>query len=214
MPDTLHSWASTRGYRVAWGPASVVEEAKAGITALADSGALDATFFRSELGGEMVPQKHRPDRSVVMIAVPRPAHRVSFDLTEVGGGTLEAILPPTYLRYRSLFEEVRQDLALNGLPVEHLHGPHKAIAARLGLVKYGRNNLTYTPRIGSYLQLCGYVTDAVLPSAPAAQEPELLPECRDCLRCRKACPTRAIGEDRVLLRAQRCLTHANESPGA
>ncbi len=44
------------------------------------------------------------------------------------------------------------------------------------------------------------------------QPPMLLPECEGCDICRLACPTDAIGADRVLLHAERCLTFANERP--
>jgi epoxyqueuosine reductase len=114
---------------------------------------------------------------------------------------------------------VAQDLQANALPqgsrIERVSAPLKSLAARLGLVRYGRNNLTYCPGFGSYLQLFGYVTDAPLPIPQGWQpsEPALLPTCESCTACRDACPTGAIGEDRVLLRAERCLTSVNENPG-
>ena len=97
--------------------------------------------------------------------------------------------------------------------MELIDAPLKALAARLGLVRYGRNNVTYAPGIGSYLQLIGCVTDAALP-VPAdwtPQEPQLLDLCETCGECETACPTGAIGSDRVLLHAERCLTLANEA---
>ncbi len=153
--------------------------------------------------------------SVVVVAMPRPAHRVAFELAN---GRFEALLPPTYVRYRPTFEEVRQDLARNGLPgsrIEHLTGPLKATAASLGLVRYGWNNLTYSPGFGSYQQLCGYVTDVELPvgNGSRPREPSLLSECEGCDRCRAACPTHAIEDSQVLIHAERCLTFANENPG-
>jgi len=132
----------------------------------------------------------------------------------VGHRVLEAILPPIYRHFRGTFAEIRRDLdenALRGARVEAIRAPLKAVAARLGLVRYGRNNLTYAAGIGSYLQLCGYVTDAELPAmGRSPQPPTLLPECDGCDNCRLACPTDAIGADRVLLHAERCLTFANE----
>ncbi len=139
---------------------------------------------------------------------------MDFDLEE---GSLSAVLPPTYLRYRSTFEDVRRDLednALPGVPIDHLGEPLKAIAARLGLVRYGRNNVSYVPGAGSYIQLCGYVTAVHLePSGEEEAEPRLLDQCEGCSKCQDVCPTGAIGADRVLLRAERCLTLLNENPG-
>jgi len=154
-------------------------------------------------------------KTVIAVAVPRPAHRVAFDL---GTSPFEALLPPTYVRYRETFDEVRRDLAVNvlgGARVERLVAPIKTIAAMLGLVRYGRNNITYAEGIGSYLQLCGYIIEARLPESHSARArgPKLVPECKGCTVCLSTCPTTAIGEDRVLLRAERCITLANENPG-
>jgi epoxyqueuosine reductase len=192
----------------------VVTEEKTRIQGMVSAGELDPGLFRHELAAHQDPDRPRSGWNVVVVAVPRPAHRVVFALTRTERA--EALLPPTYFRYTASFEDIRQDLAANGLPlarVEHLNGPHKAIAARLGLVRYGRNNIVYAPGIGSYLQLGVFWTDAKLPGRPAPDRPTLLPECAGCDRCRKACPTGAIGEDRVLLRAHLCLAYANQHPG-
>jgi len=214
MADRLGRWAEEHGYRVAWGPAAVVENARREIAGRLAHGELDAAFFRDELdpltGGEL------PEgvATVVVVAKPAPAHLVHFRLD---GRTVDALLPPTYVRYRATFEDVRQDLARAGLPgarVEHLGWPVKAVAARLGLVRYGRNNVTYAPGLGSYLQLCGFLTDAEFSAAGRCDAaPALLDECATCTACVSACPVFAIDEERVLLHGERCLTHLNESPG-
>lgn len=216
MERTIQAWAQTRGYRVAWGSHRRVVEAKEDLLKRAEQGEFDPDFYASELDGLGRPESFPAGTTAVLVALPRPAHRVGFDLTELGGGHLDGILPPTYLRYQTTFEDVRQDLERNGLPgarVEHLHGPCKALATRLGLARYGRNNIAYVEGMGSYLQFCAFLTDAPLPEGPRSEGPALMPRCDGCDRCRKACPTGAIGEDRVLLRGQRCLTHVNESPG-
>jgi epoxyqueuosine reductase len=206
----LREWAAERHYGVAWGPLTVIRDSSEEIRRRWAGGELDDALYRAELadldGGE-VPTSG----SVLVVAKPRPASRVTFDLPS---GPLDALLPPTYVRYRATFEEVRQDLAAHALPgarVEHLPGPLKTIASRLGLVRYGRNNVTYLTGAGSYIQLCGFVTDASLPNgAMDVGGPRLLDECESCWRCQRACPTRAIDSDRLLLHAERCLTLLNE----
>jgi epoxyqueuosine reductase len=215
MNERLQNWADDRGYQIAWGPAEVVERAREAIVARHEGGELDMAFYDDNIE-ELIASDGSPGgETVIAVAVPRPAHRVAFDL---GTSRFDALLPPTYVRYRETFEEVRRDLAVNvlgGARVEHLVAPIKTVAAMLGLVRYGRNNITYAEGVGSYLQLCGYIIEAQLPASDSARthEPRLLPECEGCTVCRSTCPTGAIEEDRVLLRAERCITLANENPG-
>jgi epoxyqueuosine reductase len=65
--------------------------------------------------------------------------------------------------------------------------------------------------LGSYIQLCGYWVDATLPQIEEASTVSLLKQCENCSICASVCPTDAISEDRVLLRAERCLTFFNEN---
>lgn len=215
MVEKLHEWAAQRGYRVAWGPKKVVESVRTEIGARGAGLELNRRLYEGELMALIDEGRDDSGQTVMLVAKPRPAHMVSF---EFDGGVFDTLLPPTYYRYRAEFEEVRVDLAANGLPgaqVNHLAAPLKAIAFRLGLVAYGRNNLCYAPGLGSYLQLCGYLTDAELPPFEGAgREPGgLLPECEGCSACLSMCPTGAITEDKILLRAERCLTFANENAG-
>jgi epoxyqueuosine reductase len=218
MPDQLRAWASARGYRVQWGPLEAAQLATRDVLDRRAAGEIAEDFFDQNLGW-LVPSAPAPalgDR-ILVVVMPRPAHRVAFELAQ---RRLDVIIPPTYVRYTALFEEVARDLQDHALPpgsrIGRINAPLKSLAARLGLVRFGRNNLTYDPKLGTSIQLFGYVTDALLP-VPAGWRPfapELLPECEWCSACRDACPTGAIGGDRVILRGERCLTWWNEKPGS
>lgn len=218
MDKAWREWASKRGYRLAFGEPAVVDEVRAEIEGRKDTGELDETFYKTWLSsfryldGVELPAV----KTVIMFAVPRPAHRLRFTSDD---GPFEALVPPTYRWYTRLRERLQEELAANLLGDRHklvpLPAPLKPMAARLGLVTYGRNNITYAPGFGSYHQLIGFLTDADLgpTGKPQGDAPAVLPDCQHCQACRQACPTGAIGEDRFLLHAERCLTLPSELPG-
>ncbi len=215
MQHALLQWAESRDYEVGWTGAETIREVVADIEERRRDGELDVTFAHENLSFDAGPATRGDPWKALVIVTPRPAYIVRF---VVGGRTIEAPLPPTYQRYRPLFEETRKELAetvLKGATVETLDVPLKLFAARLGLVRYGRNNITYSPTAGSYLQLFGYLTDADLPveARRSLQAAMLMDECSDCGVCTALCPTSAIRDDRILLHVDRCLTLANETPG-
>ncbi len=219
MIASLHQWATERDFHVAFGSVAVLDEVRAELQARKATGELESVFAGKRLGFfryKDSSQSVNEPRAVVAIAVQRPAHQVAFELPT---GTFEAILPPTYVRYSELFAEVREDLSsrfpnLRG-HLDSLLAPLKAVACRLGLAQYGRNNIAYIPGWGSYFQLLGYVTDAELGIADdwVAQPAQLMSECDGCNVCESACPTGAIREDRILLHAENCTTYFSEEPG-
>jgi epoxyqueuosine reductase len=216
MTDALREWAKDRGYLVAWGPLTVLETVRAELERRRETGEIDPVFARENLAFDDERESLRGGfRRVLVVVMPRPAHLVTF---VAQGRRLDAVLPPTYQRYLPTFEDVRQALAagpLAGAEVKGINVPLKSLASRLGLVQYGRNNLTYAPSFGSYLQLLAYATDADLPIEPGwrASEPRVLEDCATCRACQALCPTGAVRDDRFLLRAERCLTLANETSG-
>ncbi len=219
MLRALEEWAAARGYRLACGGVGVLDDARSDLDRRRRAGELDPEFYRKRLGAFLYQRSAAavPDpRAVIAVALPRPAHRLVF---ETGSGPFETILPPTYAQYARVFEDVRRDIggavpALAGR-LHELRAPLKAVASRLGLVEYGRNNVTYVAGWGSYFQLVGYVTDVDLGLAGwAPSAPRLMAECETCRTCLSACPADAIGEDRILLHAERCTTYWSEEPGA
>ncbi len=219
MIASLQRWAEERGYRVACGRVAVLDDVRSELQQRRSAGELDATFasrrlefFRYEGSSERMTEP----RAVIMVAVPRPAHRAAF---EVETGRVEVLLPPTYVQYTEVGEQAREDLSRH-IPtlcghLETLLAPLKAVGCRVGLTQYGRNNITYIPGWGSYFQLVGFITDIHVGVAPdwTPQPAQLMPECEGCNICESACPTGAIGEDRWLLHAESCTTYLSEEPG-
>ena len=216
MEDALLDWAESRGYEVGWSEAAAIADVLAEIEMRRQAGGFDQAFAHESLSFDArLPARIAPWK-VLVVVMPRSAHIVRF-LT--GGHVIDTLLPPTYERYRPIFEDMRKELAgsvLRGATVETANLPLKLLAARLGLVRYGRNNVTYSLAAGSYVLLLGYLTDAGLPAEAHRnlQAPVLLDECAGCSVCEALCPTSAIGPDRVLLHVERCLTLANETAGA
>jgi epoxyqueuosine reductase len=212
----IQAWAKKRGYRVALGSVSLLEEVRRALQRRRESGEIDAAFYRENLDAftylDGVPLTN--PRSVVIVAVPVTAQVLTF---VVGNKKMETILPPTYLGYRNKFVEVRDDLAKalagSGLRVELLNAPLKALGNRLGLLSYGRNNVGYIESLGSYFQLVGLVSDMLIDegSAPSGPAEKLLPRCEKCRICAAACPTGAIDKERILIHAEKCYTLFSES---
>ncbi len=220
MLKTLQEWAGARGYRVAAGPATLLAEAIEDVRGRAARGELEAEleakWLRWYIGAALAPDLG--SRAVIVVAVPCPELRISFELP---GSVAEARVPPTYGEDARMDQQVLRELKAL-LPelagdLAPLRGPRKALAARLGLTEYGRNNITYAPGLGSYLLLCAVLTGDVQPPPaphPARRTVTAMAACASCDACLKACPTGAIPRQRFLLNAERCLVGFNEAPGS
>lgn len=212
--DALKSWADARGYRIAWGPWRAFQEACDDLETRRRSGELDEAFDRVYLrpSAGPSPPTEAQVRWVILVLVPRPAHGVTFTS---GGRPFKLLLPPTYVRYGDTRDDVLKDLAASvfgGRPApQPLAAPLKAVAVRLGLAAYGRNNVVYAEGFGSFFQLVGCSTAEDLSEGAAAPRlPTRLAACDSCEACAAACPTGAIPDDRFLLRAERCIVYYNE----
>jgi len=209
-------WAKERGYKVGFAEISLLEEVRNKLAGRRADGEFAPGFYEENLASFKYLEGSAIGKpgALLLVVVPRPAHVLSF---EFEGERIETLLPPTYANYRPFFEEVRRDLINNALGpsvrIETLHAPLKSLAAGMGLVSYGRNNVTYTPEFGSYLQLVGYVLETPVHGATSLSptaEPRL-ELCTTCRACLKACPMGAITEERFLIHAERCYTLFSES---
>jgi epoxyqueuosine reductase len=214
----LHDWAASRGMVARVVGFDALELVRSRLERLKADGSLEAGFVRESLGGFRYLEGRTVEtpRSLVVLAMPRPAHLVTFRL---GERDIELVLPPTYVRYTPTFDLVRgwfrDDLGLDPSQADLVSAPLKSLAAAAGLILYGRNNLGYVPGLGSFIQLIGLVTSFNLePDAELLRiEDRSLEACGSCRACAKACLAGAIDGDRFLLRAERCLTLFSESDG-
>jgi epoxyqueuosine reductase len=149
-----------------------------------------------------------------MLVLAYPHFPTLFHFQHKGSEKTFAV-PPTYLKGRQADDyhiaAVADYCRKNGFHLERAIIPKKLSAVCSGLGEYGRNNIVYLKGLGSYARLAAYFSD--LPCGEDKwHEVTAMARCTDCQACRKACPSGAIGEDRFLLHAERCLTWWNEKP--
>ena len=153
-------------------------------------------------------QKLANARSLIIVSVPQPQVRVTFDRKD---RSYPVIIPPTY-SYSS-DQQVADDLKTcfepEGYKLHKIRLPEKLLAVRSGLARYWKNNITYVEGMGSFHRLVVFISDAPCPE-DSWGEASVLDLCENCTACAKACPTGAIGSDRFQLHAERCITFHNE----
>lgn len=219
LRDRLRDWAAARGYGLATAGTGVIEAVRKKLEERRSAGLIDAGFFTESLAGfrYLDGSAVAGPKCVVMVAVPSPTQVLAL---KIGAKKIDALIPPTYVRYNATFADVLSDMKENALgrdaEAETLKAPLKSLAVHMGLVVYGKNNITYVPGLGSGYQLCGYVVGTgeggpVEECTEAEGRETMLECCAQCRACIKACPTGAIREDRFLISAERCFTLISES---
>jgi len=244
--DRLKKWAVARGYRTATASADVLDVVRKKLEGRRKEGMIEPGFFAKNLSGFRYLDSSGIGgrKSLVMVAVPRPVSILPFRL---GEKRIDGLIPPTYVQYKKTFEDVLADLKANVLMAEDdatgaeiLSAPLKSLAVHMGLVSYGRNNITFAPGLGSGYQLCGYVVatrnnlgsdmggsgtastegrqkrageiiEAKGENGSPDWKEKVMDRCSSCRACFEVCPTGAIREDRFLISAERCYTLFSES---
>jgi epoxyqueuosine reductase len=176
---------------------------------------LDSQFYQDRLAwfNFNIPEDLPKAQSLIVVAVPRPQTRAIFAWN---GKRRPLVLPPTYTAYDDVAKQVEnlltKILGEKGYRSTGTALPLKLLAARSGLVQYGRNNISYVSGLGSFLQLVAVYSDMPC-EEDSWQEATMMKSCEECELCRRACPTGAIPSDRFLLRAERCIVYHNEKKG-
>ncbi|MEE4263063.1 MAG: 4Fe-4S double cluster binding domain-containing protein [Desulfobacteraceae bacterium] len=187
-----------------------IDDLKSEINRRYQQGLFDEEFFAEELCGfDFSASKGLPEtKSLIIAAAPQPQVRVTF---KTPAKDMPCIIPPTY-RYatdRKMEDLLRLHLYPAGYQLKKVILPWKLLAVRSGLAQYGKNNITYIAGLGSFYRLVAFVSD-IPGTGDSWGKPQIMSDCSKCDACSKACPSGAIGSDRFLLHAERCITFHNE----
>ncbi len=159
-----------------------------------------------------VPRNMPNTKSIITVATPTPILRTTF---HYDGAEYKLEIPPTYADAMKIYDRSRNLLKEAFRPKRYrfirASLPQKLLAVRSGLALYGRNNITYIPKYGSFYRPSTFYSDYESP-VDQWREKQALPLCAKCKACRNACPTGAIQKDRFLIKAETCLTFLNEKP--
>jgi epoxyqueuosine reductase len=205
-----------KGYRVSVVSTRHISELQAEIEKRVNQGELDAELLKEYLFRFKfaAPDELPNAKSLIVVAMHRPPTKATFTWK---GKKQSFILPPTYTAYDQKRIEVERLVAeavgKEGCRVATPYLPLKLLATRSGLAQYGRNNITYVSGMGSFHRLTAVYSDMPC-EEDEWQETRLMKRCENCDLCRRACPTGAISSDRLLLRAERCITFHNEKKGS
>jgi epoxyqueuosine reductase len=213
MENSLNQFLDKHSFKAKLVPAKRLKDLENDFTEVIENGSFDqrvVDVYLRNLTFEK-PESLNKFRSLIIISKARPAHRLGIDYR---GRKLKVMIPPTYVNYQRLngrvFNIFRDWLGSIGGNAYVARLPLKLLAVRSGLARYGKNNISYIGKWGSYHQLFAFYTD-LEPEDDPWQELKALDACASCDLCRKNCPTGAIRSDNFLLDTGKCLTLLNES---
>lgn len=157
-------------------------------------------------------------KSIIVVAVPQPIVKIHFT---ADNKKFTAVIPPTYLLNTSADESKQPKIAevtsvLNNILSENnykaakVNLPCKLLAVRSGLGEYGKNNVCYINAGSSFYWIGSYISDMPC-ETDSFREKTVMDKCYDCNLCLTGCPSGAIGSDRFIVHAGRCITLYNES---
>ncbi len=212
ITEMIHSYAAGKGYEVRMVSSERLRELEDELETRKQTDGFNAAFYSERLASfRYAPLTFRRCRSVILFSVPQPGMVLLF---HYNGRDYHVYMPPTYdYTIDSLIEkDIRNILAGSDHSIEKAIIPLKLLAVRSGLAEYGRNNICYLYRKGSYHRLAAFLSS--LPCPRESWMPaRFMDQCQTCTHCARACPTGAIDKNRLLLRAELCMTFHNEHAG-
>ena len=159
----------------------------------------------------VIPENVYEAKSLIVVTAPQLPVAVPFQWQ---GQTYPCMIPPTYShktdhQIRGVLEGL---LKPKGYHLDQRRLPQKLLAAYSGLARYGKNNITYVPAMGSFHRPVVFVSD-LPPPEDNWRDLSTMKSCDGCTACMDDCPSHAIESDRFLIHAERCITFHNERPG-
>lgn len=210
MTERIVQGLENIGIRARFASVTVLRSVHEDIQTILAEGEIDRELYDEYLSAfdYSLPSTFSEARSLVVAAVPSAPIKVVFNHR---GGPIEALVPPTYSDAKEVDDTVLATMRefAQGARFERAYLPLKTLAAKTGVMLYGRNNIGYVPGRGSYHRLTAFLTDIEVEDGSWGEK-GVLPGCKTCRKCLDACPTQAILEDRFLIRAERCITYLNE----
>jgi epoxyqueuosine reductase len=207
----LHSRFEAIGRSTALCSTSRLEEVSRELTARYVAGEIASEIFQRYFAGfSYSPPATLPDaNSLLLVAAPIGRSEIELDLEL---GPFVATIPPTY----GAEEKIKEDETLlasffNERRIAYARAwlPLKALAARAGLARYGRDNVLKFEGAGSFVRLDAWWTELEA-EGEYWGEPRVLERCASCGACAKACPNDCFLGGRFLMDASKCLTFMNE----
>jgi epoxyqueuosine reductase len=220
--EQMHSRLERNGYCARTVSTTRIRELQEEIARIHGQGLFNEEFYRDELAffEFKIPASLPEAKTLIIVAMPQPLLKVTFNFH---GKPRQVTLPPTY-KYsedKKVLNILSEILCAHGynvvqpeLPSGSLSGgklPLKSLAVHSGLGRYGKNNICYVPGMGSFSRLTLFYTDCEFPENDW-HSLQLMQRCTNCQICLRSCPTGAIGGDRFLAHAERCITFHNEQP--
>ncbi|MHA1125218.1 MAG: 4Fe-4S double cluster binding domain-containing protein [Candidatus Heimdallarchaeota archaeon] len=163
-----------------------------------------------------VPEDFPEAKYVIVLAVECNLAKIPFHHK---GKTFEVLLPGNYSTLsKTPTEEIdafvlEKIIGQPGYRVQQTRQLHlKFLTTSSGLGRYGRNNISYVDKLGSFIELYALFTDYEF-AEDHFEEAKMMDECEECSICIDKCPNQCISRDNFIIDIERCIPLYNEIRG-
>jgi epoxyqueuosine reductase len=163
-----------------------------------------------------VPEDFPEAKSVIILAVECNLNKINFHYK---GKKHEVYIPGNYSTLSKIPNEEINAFVLENIieqenfriqPTRQLH--LKFLMTSSGLGRYGRNNISYVDKLGSFIELYAFFTDYEF-TEDYYEEAKMMDACEDCSICIDSCPNQCISRDNFIIDVDRCIPLYNEIQG-